>query len=179
MITPIDSRLWLVKDLLSSDQLNYIQQLPWLEFDWQKQEMQEHWPRRKVLDNRVEIGKINAFIQDRLPEINQALGTNFSSCGGHWWIDMPGFACAMHTDGHLPNSMQLYWIAPNDSLGTVFYTHRDRSEIRHRFVSQPNSGYIMLNQLCEDGSQPLQWHDMPNPVPADTIRVSSYFYFYK
>jgi len=179
MIEKIDDRLWLVKQLLPQDQVQHIMSLPWADFDWQKENLQETWPRRKINSDIMPVSQVTQYIRDCLPVINQALGTKFESCDGHWWVDCEGFTCDMHTDGHLPNSMQLYWIAPGTQYGTGFYHYKTRASIKYQFDSVPNSGYIMLNHCDPDGSQPLQWHGMFNPVPSGTIRLSSYFYFYK
>lgn len=179
MITCIDDRLWHVQDFVTGAELDDIIQQPWLELKWIKQENQIDWPRRRILPDNPNIARVTDYIRKRLPEINQALQTNFSSCDGHWWVDMPGFTCSMHTDGHLPNSMQLFWVAPDETFGTGFYYYKNTRSLRYQFLSRPNSGYIMLNHSDEDGSQPLQWHGMFNPVPSNKYRLSSYFYFYK
>jgi hypothetical protein len=116
-------------------------------------------------------------INSYLPQINHALHTDFSRAFGNFWLDEPGFDVAMHTDGHLPAVMQLYWHQPGTDYGTGFYRYRTRSSLLHQFRSEPNTGYIMLNHLDDDGSQPLQWHGMFNPVPLNMYRVSSYWYF--
>jgi hypothetical protein len=46
-----------------------------------------------------------------------------------------------------------------------------------QFEFLPNSGYLMLNQLHCDGSQPLQWHGMLTAVPAHQIRLTTYTVF--
>ena len=84
---------------------------------------------------------------------------------------------ALHTDGHVPTAMQLYWTVPGTEFGTGFYHYKNLDAILYQFDSRPNSGYIMLNHLNPDGSQPLLWHAMLNPVPANTVRVSSYWRF--
>lgn len=178
-IQQIDHRLWHVHDLLPQQQVDEILAIPWTELPWQKENLQEHWPRRKITNDIPEVHRVSLYIEKCLPEINQILGTEFHSCSGHWWIDEPGFTCSMHTDGHLPNAMQLYWIVPSDQYGTGFYHFKNTNSLKYQFASVPNSGYIMLNHLDPDGSQPLQWHGMFNSVPADTYRLSSYFYFYK
>jgi hypothetical protein len=179
MIEQIDHRLWHVSDLLPQEQLNEILAIQWTELPWQKENLQENWPRRKITNDDSRVRQVNRYIEKCLPTINQSLGTEFQSCHGHWWLDEPGFTCSMHTDGHLPNAMQLYWIMPSDQYGTGFYHFKNTNSLKHQFDSVPNSGYIMLNHLDPDGSQPLQWHGMFNPVPADAYRLSSYFYFYK
>jgi hypothetical protein len=73
--------------------------------------------------------------------------------------------------------MQVYWTVPSPDYGTGFYRYKTLDSVLYQFQSRPNSGYIMLNHLESDGSQPLQWHGMFNPVPEGTIRVSSYWSF--
>jgi hypothetical protein len=73
--------------------------------------------------------------------------------------------------------MQLYWTVPGPDWGTGFYRYKDPDSLLYQFESRPNSGYIMLNHLNPDGSQPLLWHAMLNPVPAGHIRVTSYWQF--
>lgn len=179
MIEKIDNRLWQVRDLLSQDKLDTILSMPWDQYPWERENLQEWWPRRKITNDVPEVARVSRWIEDCLPAINQALGTEYVACSGHWWVDCPGFTCAMHTDGHLSNSMQLYWIAPSDQYGTGFYHFKKRNSLKYQFLSVPNSGYIMLNEQEPNQWQPLQWHGMFNPVPKDTYRLSSYFYFYK
>lgn len=177
LITTIDpGRLYQVTDLLPDAQVNDILNLDWLSLPWARGSMQESWARRQLAWDHPDIQRVSKYISDKLPEINQQLGTKFVNSFGSWWLDEPGFTCAMHTDGHLPNSMQIYWIVPGSEYGTCFYEH-DKKTIRHHFTSLLNTGYIMLNHLNEDGSQPLQWHAMYQPVPPGTFRLSSYWQF--
>jgi hypothetical protein len=138
---------------------------------------QESWSRRQIAWNNPVALRYSEYINACLPEINRALGTEFKRSGGHFWIDLPGFTCALHTDGHLANSMQLYWTVPGNDWGTGFYRHKRRDSLFYQFASVPNTGYLMLNHRDPDGSQPLQWHAMLNPVPVGHIRVSSYWQF--
>lgn len=174
-VAPLDQakRLWAASDLLPTDLVAEIQA-----FDWSTA---EHEPgnlrdRRQI---RI-IGAVERFekaMLELLPSINQRLGTGFRVMFGQWWLDLPNFSCDMHTDGHLPNAMQIYWLAPGPEYGTGFYNFKNRNSLKHQFLSVPNTGYIMLNHLEPDGSQPLQWHGMFNPLKADTIRLSSYHIF--
>jgi hypothetical protein len=126
--------------------------------------------------NEPSIKSASDAITAQLPAINQAVGTEFTQCGGQFWIDHPGFDCSMHTDAELQNSMQIYWLAPGPEYGTGFYNNK-RGDILYQFASLVNTGYLMLNHANKDGSQPLLWHAMLNPVPTGTIRVSSYWQF--
>lgn len=177
--TAVDDRkrIWQVEDLVPNEQLHEFLQTPWQDLTWAPGLKQESWLRRQINWNDPTALKLAQYINDQLPVINAGLGTDFKQCGGHFWVDQPGFTVDLHTDGHMPNSMQLYWTVPGPDYGTGFYRYKQRDSLFYQFQSQPNSGYIMLNHSDPDGSQPLQWHAMFNPVPADTIRVSSYWSF--
>ena len=176
---PVDdsNRLWQVCDLLPAEQAEEIQATDWSSLHTHLSLRQESWTRRQVaLDDPVSQ-RYNAYINSQLPQVNQALGTNFERSSGHFWIDPPGFTVGLHTDGHRPNAMQLYWTVPGPEWGTGFYRHKRQDSLLYQFRSQPNSGYIMLNHLAADGSQPLLWHGMFCPVPEGHIRVTSYWSF--
>jgi hypothetical protein len=177
--TPVDegARIWSVQDLLTADQVAEIVATPWLDLAWNTSSGQESWARRQVNWDDPTAQRLGRYISDKLPQINAALGTDFTGCGGSWWVDLPGFRVPLHTDGHLPNAMQLYWIMPGPDWGTGFYRYRRTDSLMHQCLSVPNSGYIMLNHPAPDGHQPLLWHAMLNPVPVGHIRVSSYWRF--
>ena len=177
--TTVDDRgrLWSVEDLLTTDELADIMATDWMNLEWSPSGGQESWPRRQVDWDDPTAQRLAGYINAQLPEINRALGTDFTRCGGHFWIDQPGFTVGLHTDGHVPNSMQLYWTVPGAEWGTAFYRYKRTDALIHQCVSRPNSGYIMLNHLAPDGHQPLLWHAMLNPVPEGHIRVSSYWRF--
>jgi hypothetical protein len=73
--------------------------------------------------------------------------------------------------------MQMFWVMPTEQHATQFYNSKRQHDIRFAPKSVTNTGYLMLNKSNTDGSQPLQWHGMLNPVPAGTIRVCSYTHF--
>ena len=170
-------RLWSVEDLLPPEELADIMSTPWQDLAWSPAGGQESWPRRQVAWDDATAQRVGRYISAQLPQINLALGTQFTQAGGHFWIDQPGFTVSMHTDGHVPNAMQMYWIMPGPEWGTGFYRYKRRDSLMYQTISRPNTGYIMLNHLDADGSQPLLWHAMLNPVPKGTIRVSSYWRF--
>lgn len=178
-IQPIDEdgRLWSVEDLLPSEELADILSTPWHDLAWSPSGGQESWPRRQVNWNDPTAQRLGQYINAQLPAINHALGTEFQLSGGHFWIDQPGFCVPLHTDGHVPNAMQLYWTVPGADWGTGFYSYKSTNSLLYQYQSRPNTGYIMLNHLAADGSQPLLWHAMLNPVPLGTIRVTSYWRF--
>lgn len=173
----IPARLWQVNDLLSADHLNEIVSTDWQNLPWANSPQQQGWLRREIKWDTLVVQSISDYINSKLNIINQAVGTNFTHSSGQFWVDQPGFTVPMHTDGHLVNSLQMYWIAPNERYGTGFYQYNNQDTLLHQFKSIPNTGYFMLNHLDEDGSQPLHWHGMFNPVPRGYIRVSSYWQF--
>ncbi|NBR26767.1 MAG: hypothetical protein EBU08_23925 [Micrococcales bacterium] len=183
LVTSVDSEnnLFRVEHAVSVELADLVTATDWMSLPWQRQEGQENWARRRVTDTAIPwIDQWHSELNDQWSAIEQQVGRKLNPYSGTaWWVDEPGFTCSMHTDGHLPNAMQLYWIMPSDQYGTGFYHFKNTNSLKHQFDSVPNSGYIMLNHLDPDGSQPLQWHGMFNPVPADAYRLSSYFYFYK
>lgn len=174
-IEPLDSakRLWSVSDLLPADTVTQIQA-----FDWTSA---EHEPGNLLNRRRIQINsEIKPFekaITKLLPEINARLGTKFRVAYGSWWLDLPNFVCGMHTDGHLAYTMQMYWLCSGTQYGTGFYHYKNCNSLKYQFLSVPNTGYIMLNHLEPDGTQPLQWHGMFQPVAPGTSRLSSYHIF--
>lgn len=171
-----EGRLWQVTDLLSAEQVQAILAVDWTSLATVKTPQQHFWLRKQVPWNDPAVEPFVQAINSQLPAINQAIGTTFTQSGGHFWVDQPGFACPMHTDGELQNSMQIYWIVPGAEYGTGFYNNK-RGDLLYQFASLVNTGYLMLNHPNADGSQPLMWHAMLNPVPEGTIRVSSYWQF--
>ena len=177
-ITPITDRLFLVESIVPQELVNQIS-----EIDWDKLPMHipdPEVPRLQLLGytnpvlRQVDVGLANNFSY-----IESKLGVSFDSKipGSNWWLDGPGTMFPIHTDGNLVSSMQLYWYGATEDYGTVFYNSKNPDDILYKFKFTTNSGYIMLNQLNEDGSQPLQWHGMLNTVPDGMYRLSSYTYF--
>lgn len=173
----VPGRLWQVENLLEQEQVDQILSTDWLSLAWTTSAGQESWQRRQIQWNEPRVQELSRLINDQLPAINQAAGTEFVQAGGQFWVDQPGFTVGLHTDGHLPNSLQMYWIAPSDDYGTGFYNYKTPDSLLYQFASRPNTGYLMLNHPDADGSQPLQWHGMFRPVPEGHIRVTSYWQF--
>jgi hypothetical protein len=167
-----------VQDLLPTAAVAEIMATDWMSLHLQRGAgVQETWLRRQVVWSDPTAQRYSSYIDACLPEINQALGTEFGYSHGFFWVDLPGFEVGLHTDGHRPTAMQLYWTVPGPEWGTGFYRYKRQDSMLYQFESQPNSGYIMLNHSEPDGSQPLQWHAMLNPVPEGHIRVTSYWSF--
>jgi hypothetical protein len=170
-------RLWEIKNLLTPEEFQDLISLDWQNLPWVRGPGQKDWLRRSIDWAHSDVKRVSGYINNKLVEINQGLGVNFTHISGHFWLDEPGFKVDMHTDGELPYVMQMYWIMPGDEYGTGFYRYKDSKDLLYQFKSIPNTGYIMMNQPDRDGSQPLSWHGMFYPVPEGTIRLSSYWYF--
>jgi len=173
----VPGRLWQVRNLLTAEQTDHIVSVDWISLPWVVSPQQSAWSRREIAWDCAATQALKGYIDQQLDTINSAAGTSFVHASGHFWVDLPGFACAMHTDGHLANALQMYWIVPSEAYGTGFYHYRRSDSLMYQFASRPNTGYLMLNHPNPDGSQPLQWHAMLNPVPEGTIRVTSYWQF--
>jgi hypothetical protein len=137
------------------------------------------WGLRRQIDHQTDRDQtVNDYCFTELKTaIEQACGVRFVSPpaqqGFQYWLDLPGFRPAVHTDGDLPSAVQIY-LQPADrtDLGTAFYhTVQADSEI-HRFDSRPNSGYVMLNQ--PEQNRPALWHDMTQAVPEGVLRLCLY-----
>jgi len=182
-ITQVDDngRLFRVEELLPTELMGQILDLDWNSLPWQREDQQEMWARKSVSKESVPvlreacqyIAGLHHWLEERF-QIQFEYGTNFGNT--NWWIDQPGFTTPMHTDGELPLSLQMYYVG-NQNLGTSFYTYNNEGALIKKFDFLPNTGYLMLNGKNPDGSQPLHWHAMLTPVPANTIRVSSYTVF--
>jgi hypothetical protein len=177
-ITAVDdeNNLFQVRDIMPVDLVDQILRTPWQNLDWTRQQGQESWPRRRITNTELPwIDHWNLCCEQAWPEIANALGINIQSYyGTAWWLDEPGFTCGLHTDGEMPGAMQLTWIGHLPTLGTAFYNYNTPESLRHQFLMQTNSGYIVINQSDSQGFRRLQWHGMLTPVPANTFRLTSY-----
>lgn len=179
IIKPVDkeNRLFSIEQFIPDQLAEQILQVNWNNLSWVRGHKQESWKRRQL---DVNDQKLFESYYDKLIEnvffIEEKLGIAFDDLPlTRWWYDEPGFLVPTHTDGHLPASMQIYWNADCDSYGTVFFEYKNEDTVKFQFKHTPNTGYIMLNHQDKDGSQPLQWHAMKNPVK--TMRISNYTAF--
>ena len=172
-IIPVDSEnnLFKVENVVSNDLVAKVMSTNWLDLDWERQEGQETWSRRRIKNSSIPW--IDQWDQEMLvgwwPVIKTAIGKELQYYRGTaWWIDDPGFICPMHTDGAMPGAMQLTWRGP----GTTFYWENDRSTVRFQTPEKINAGYLMINLPEKDGTRKLQWHAML--TPSNSYRVTSY-----
>ena len=182
-IVPITDRLFEISDIFSNDIIEKVLAKDWLSAPWKNQNIQtpsDRLRRSLSIDEDPLLIEVNNIIAELQPTIEDSLGIKFDfsiHCNNtNWWVDQPGFTVGTHTDGELSAAMQLYWISPNDRLGTFFTEFKNQKPYK-QFLPRTNTGYIMLNGPNADGSQPLLWHGMLNPVPVGTFRVSSYTTF--
>lgn len=181
-ITPINNstRLFQLTNIFPNFLSDSVLGLDWPNMQWARGEQQEKWNRRHIQPDQYPIlQQVSEYIWQHLDVIEQACNVTF--IGRYpstvWWYDEPGFDVNLHTDGHLPATMQIFWIAPGKQFATQFYNSKNTNDSNTNLEFIPNTGYLMLNMLNADGSQPLQWHGMLNKVPADTFRVCSYTTF--
>lgn len=170
-----DQDLFCVTDIVSQDLQDKILSTPWLDLKFVRQEGQENWPRRRILEQEIEwLEQWQTEISTQWSELQQQLQVKLEPYSGTaFWIDEPGFTCAIHTDGEMPGSLHLSWIG-NENLGTTFYHSKNPDHVRFRHQFKPNSGYAMINQANSQGYRHLQWHGMLDPVPENTYRLTSY-----
>jgi hypothetical protein len=173
-IRPVDyqNNLFKVENVVSDELVEKVLNTNWLELDWNRQEGQEHWPRRRIKDSSIPwIDQWNQEIISRWPVIETAIGKELQYYRGTaWWLDEPGFICNMHTDGAMPGAMQLTWRGP----GTTFYWDKDPSTVRFQTPEKINDGYLMINLPEKDGTRKLLWHAML--TPSSSYRLTSYTY---
>jgi hypothetical protein len=72
----------------------------------------------------------------------------------------------------MPGAIQITWTGHN--LGTAFYHYNNPAALRYQVEAVPNAGYLIINNADSTGYRKLQWHGMLTPVPANSLRVSSY-----
>jgi len=177
-VTAVDKYhdLFLIENVFPENIVQKVMATDWLSLPWQKQEGQELWPRRKINNDSLPwMSEWHQYLEQHIDQIEHSLGRKLQGYQGTaWWVDEPGFTCAMHTDGEMPGSMQLTWIGADAQLGTSFYHYKNPDSLRYQFAMQPNSGYIMINTPDSRGARHLQWHAMLMPVPADSFRLCSY-----
>jgi len=186
--TIISDKLYFIENLVPDTVSDAIQAQDWLTFPLSLADGQETWARRTA-DNNAVSQNFHNYIRQSVVTINQQLGTKFIIPERSvWWVDFPGFEVVIHCDHPImvKTALQMYWIAPSEEYGTVFYSDDqptvdfvgcdpDQLELVHRFPSRANTGYLMRNEPDPvTGQRPRLWHGMLNPVPPGQFRLSSY-----
>lgn len=173
-----DFNLYQISGIASSGLEAEIVSTAWLDMPWQPPNRQKHLARRYIANDILPWGdEWRKQLAAQWPIILQAIERPELSWGygnTHWWVDLPGFHCAIHTDGEMPGAIQIMWVGASDNLGTVFYRYQTPCAIRYRVPMQPNHGYLMTNISGKNHYRLLQWHGMTVEIPPDTIRVTCY-----
>ena len=171
-IVPVDSdnNLFKVKNIFDADLVQKILTTDWLNIPWQRQEGQENWARRRLKNSALSwTDQWDQQLSQVWNDIAKAIGVELQPYfGTAFWLDEDGFTCPIHTDGKMPGSLHMTWIGP----ATAFYWYNDSRALRYQFESQPNTGYIMVNQSDSTEYRKLLWHAMLTPVK--NFRVTSY-----
>jgi len=171
-------RLFLIQDLVPPALVNDIISADWsIHATVPPSPQQAQWRRREIdmKSHTIQL-QLTEAIHQACPQIQEHCGVTWNFLGTPtWWLDLPGFDVNVHTDGHLPSALQMFWLAPDPQYGTVFYDCHQNVLKQFDFIA--NTGYLMLNQLNSDGSQPLLWHGMQNTVPPGQIRITTYHVF--
>ena len=173
-ITAIDDQadLFQVTNAVSSALAHLVLATDWNSLPWTKQQGQEHWRRRRIDETAIPwVEQWHNELQLLWPQIEQHIGARlFLYSGTAFWLDEPGFACNMHTDGEMPGSLHLNWSGP----ATCFYWYNNSASVRYQFPTEPNTGYLMINRTDSCGYRKLLWHDMTTPVQPNTFRLTTY-----
>lgn len=173
-ITAVDheSNLFRITDVFPKSIVDLVLNESWLELDWEPQQGQESWRRRRIKHTAIAwINQWHDYLKSVWPTIQSQLSVPINEyIDTAFWVDEPGFQCPLHTDGEMPGSMQLTWRGP----GTSFYWYKDTKSLRYTVPAQINAGYIIINQADSTGYRPLLWHAMLDTVPADSYRLSTY-----
>jgi hypothetical protein len=171
-VTAVDSEnnLFRVKDVFSQTLVEQVLSTDWLNLAWDRQEGQENWARRRIHNSEISwLADWDKELAQHWDSIEAQLGIKIAPYfGTAFWVDEPGFTCAMHTDGELPGSLHMPWIGP----GTAFYWYKDPASLRYQVPAEANAGYIMINKPDNTGYRKLLWHAMLTPV--ENFRVTSY-----
>ena len=176
-IVPVDDQnnLYTIEDIFPPHIVTQVLNTNWIDMPWQRQEGQELWSRRRIDNSALPwMNEYEAHLESVWHEIAQSIGRKIKNYQGTaWWLDEPGFTCALHTDGEMPGSMQINWFGESET-GTTFYHHKDSTAVRYQMPMKLNSGYIMINTPDATGYRKLQWHGMLTPVHAYALRLTSY-----
>lgn len=176
IIEPIYHKLFEVRDVLPTLQVEKLLSLDWLNLPCEDPPQQKHMIRKKIQDKNVELlSQTNSLLEECCKQIGEELNFQFDYTFTLWWLDLPGMTSGVHIDSTNTLSMQLYWVAPDTNYGTTFYNKRtlkpQPADIIKEFKFIPNTGYI--NDLRGSISDKI-YHGMLNPVPDNSFRISSY-----
>lgn len=184
LVEPVkgSKRLLAVTQAVDPIYLEQLNRTDWLSRDWIPD---DHWQengafRRRILSSHCDLMQaIDHDIQKIVPEINRLCNTGYVDARSTWHICESGFRCDMHTDGHKPNVMIVYWQTPGPDFGTTFYNSTDPLDVFHEFSGLPNTGFFANYQPRIGRPWPEMWHASLVPVPIGQYRLMTQYQFYK
>lgn len=175
-------RLFSVQLAITPEYVKRLNQVDWLSRPY---EMDDHSSesdtfQRRILTECLDVqAMIDVEIQKLVPKINEIAEKNYTSVGSTWQICEPNFVCPMHTDGHKPNVMIIYWQAPGVEWGTTFYNTNDPTDVWYEFPAVPGTGFF-ANYEPELGEPwPLMWHASLKAVPENHYRLLTQYEFHR
>lgn len=174
------SRLFSITQAVNADLLQEINTIDWFSVPYGMDDHSRNSEtfRRRILPQWSDLyGRIEREINRSVPLINALSGQNYRYVGGTWQICEPDFYCPIHTDGHKPNVMIIYWQTPGTGFGTTFYNSRDTTDVFHEFPSVPNTGFFANYEPGLGESWPEMWHASSQPVPKNGYRLLTQFEF--
>jgi hypothetical protein len=175
IITPLDSQnnLFKVIDILPIEIAQTVINTDWLALPWERQYMQERWPRRKVNSNDV-TPLMDQYLSDNVDIVAEAIGVKLSkTLITSFWVDEPGIE--NWVPPHLDNPavkviLHTYWTEQLTDVGTTFYNDAEATSIRYIAPHVNNTGYILKNH-------DTAWHGISPGKVTSKCRVGSYTYF--
>lgn len=174
-ITPVDSQhnLFKVTDILPIGIAQTIINTNWLALPWERQDMQERWPRRKVKSTDV-TEAMDQYLSNNVDLVSDAIGIKLGkTLITSFWVDEPGIEGFVPP--HLDNPavkiiMHSYWTEHLTDLGTTFYNDAEATSVRYTAPHINNTGYILKNH-------DTAWHGITPGKLTSKCRVGSYTYF--
>ena len=127
--------------------------------------------RRRILEPCDLMHAIDECVQLLVPAINRLCNQSYDHADGQWQICEPDYLCPMHTDGHKPNVMIIYWQTPGPEFGTTFYNSPDPTDVFHEFPGIANTGFFANYKPRIGRPWPEMWHAALNQVPANSYRL--------
>lgn len=184
ILTPVDhtNRLFAISDVIDPSLCEELQSIDWTQIPSKKD---PYWKEGSKLQRHVlesdsipQQTAVDRAIESSLDLVNQVTGRNYKGVGISWYLCEPGYRCLLHTDGQQPNSMLFYIVMPGPDYGTTFYWTKDTSDLRHKFLGIPGTGYFVINEN-DRGDIQGNWHDADPPTPGYPYRVLLHCRFYK
>lgn len=150
-----------------------INRIDWLSRAWEPEDEYYRNPtfRRRILEPCDLTRAIDESVQQLVPEINRLCNQTYRQADGQWQICEPDYLCPMHTDGHKPNVMIIYWQTPGPEFGTTFYNSTDPADVFHEFPGMPNTGFFANYKPRIGRPWPEMWHASLIPVPINSYRL--------